>query len=70
MFASTSLTEHLVRGAIGISLFALALYLIPSYPILAALIALAALVPFRGCPACWTFGLYETACKVKPKSKN
>ena len=64
MFASTSLTEHLIRGAIGI-----ALYLMPSYPLVAALAALAALIPFRGCPACWTFGLYETACKVKPKSK-
>ena len=70
MFASASLIEDLVRGGIGISLFALALYLMPSQPLLAAFAALAALIPFRGCPACWTFGLYETACRVKPKAKN
>lgn len=69
MFASASLTEHLVRGAIGISLFLLAWFLLTDYPLFAAPLALAALIPFRGCPACWTFGLYETACKIKPPAK-
>ena len=67
MFGSASLIEHLARGGLGILLFALALITLTEQPLLAVLFALAALVPLRGCPACWTVGLYETACRRRPE---
>lgn len=69
MYGSASLTEHLVRGGLGIALFVLAAITATEAPLLAVALAVAALIPLRGCPACWTVGLYETACKRKPPAE-
>jgi hypothetical protein len=68
MFASRSLTEHLLRGASGIAALALALQLMPQHPwAMVPLLALA-LLALRGCPMCWTLGLVETVvAKVRGK---
>ena len=59
MFASQSLTEHVLRGISGFSLFALAVWLAPTN-VAALLFVPAGLVLLRGCPMCWTIGLVET----------
>lgn len=59
MFASRSLTEHLIRGGLGVAALVLGLYLADRWW-LALLLLPAALVAFRGCPMCWTVGLMET----------
>ncbi|HVZ29830.1 MAG TPA: hypothetical protein VG839_05520 [Asticcacaulis sp.] len=64
MFASKSITEHLVRGAIGIgaaigALYSFALGTLWSLVVASALL-LIALVAWRGCPMCWTMGLWQT----------
>jgi hypothetical protein len=65
-FASNTLIEHIVRGAIGIGAISVAISLgrpggawwsIPSALALGGL----AIVAFRGCPICWTVGLFEMA---------
>lgn len=66
MFASKTLAEHLVRGALGLASITVA---IVSWPFATggaievvgrAVAALAALVMLRGCPMCWLYGLVET----------
>lgn len=59
MFASQSLSEHVVRGLGGFGLLALAVWLTPTY-IGALLFVPLGLVLLRGCPMCWTMGLIET----------
>lgn len=59
MFCSTSLTEHLLRGALAALLLAGAL-LGDWHPILNAGALLGALVLMRGCPMCWLIGLFQT----------
>jgi hypothetical protein len=65
LFASNTLIEHIIRGAIGIGAISVAISLgkpggawwsIPSALALGAV----AIVAFRGCPICWTVGLFET----------
>lgn len=60
MFASKSLREHLVRGAIGAAALVLALLLGPTEPLVAIAAVAVALVALRGCPTCWTIGLAQT----------
>jgi hypothetical protein len=61
IFASRTLGEHLLRGAIGAAAIAAALSVANGPSALAAIpLALAALVALRGCPMCWTVGLLET----------
>ena len=60
MFASRSLAIHLVRGAVGMTSFALAAVLAAERPLVALALVPLALVALRGCPACWTIGLVET----------
>jgi len=56
-FASRSVTEHLLRGALGIGALATAAFV----PLPAALgLLVLGLVALRGCPMCWTMGLIET----------
>lgn len=62
-FASHSLVEHIARGALGIGLVYAAIVL-SRQPGLAPMagstaLALGALVALRGCPMCWTIGLFE-----------
>jgi hypothetical protein len=59
-FASKSLLSHLLRGVIGVSSLYLALSIAKQSPLLSLVLALAALLAFRGCPMCWTIGLGET----------
>ena len=59
-FASRSVWEHLVRGAIGVAALAYGFYLAGTYAWALIPAGLIALVAFRGCPMCWTFGLIET----------
>lgn len=60
MFASKSLTEHLLRGGVGAALIVLALLVAPSEPIVSIAALALALVSLRGCPTCWTIGLVQT----------
>ena len=60
VFASRSITGHLVRGAIAASLLMWAVLHQQSHPALAIIALLLAVVAMRGCPACWTVGLVET----------
>jgi hypothetical protein len=63
MFASRTITEHLLRGAAGIGLFVASAALLPTHPLLALLALPLALLALRGCPMCWTMGLIETIAK-------
>ncbi len=59
MFCSTSLTEHLLRGALAALLLAGAL--LGGWPLLMkAAAVLGALALMRGCPMCWLLGLFQT----------
>jgi len=60
VFASASLSGHLVRGAVAFALMAWAFQMHTDHPILALLGGAGALIAFRGCPMCWTVGLFET----------
>ncbi len=66
LFASGTLLEHLARGVAGFSALVVALALGQpgnAWPLvlLALLLGGAALLAFRGCPVCWTIGLFETS---------
>lgn len=62
MFASRSLTVHLLRGVVGLGAFAAAIYAAStsSYAILSLPALVVALLSLRGCPMCWTVGLIQT----------
>lgn len=64
-FTSPSLTARLVRGAIGIGMFAAGLSLASGRPYLGVSLTLLALVPLGGCPACWLGGVIGAACEVR-----
>lgn len=74
-FASCSLGEHIVRGAIGIVAISSALVLVAvtGGAALAAAAALGlgvlALVALRGCPMCWTIGLVETFISTRQRRR-
>ena len=54
LFASQTLSGHLIRGAVAFALLYVAISLQNVIPVGSALAALLALVAMRGCPACWT----------------
>jgi hypothetical protein len=60
MFASRSLTIHLLRGGLGIAALVLAATVATNHPVMALLLLPVAFVAFRGCPMCWTIGLFQT----------
>jgi hypothetical protein len=60
LFASQTLTGHLVRGAVAFVLLYFAIGQQHEYPIAALAGGIAALVAMRGCPVCWAIGLLET----------
>lgn len=69
IFASATLSGHLLRGAIAIALLAWA-FAHQSQAVFSFLAAAVALLAFRGCPICWTIGLAETiAQKIRPSAK-
>lgn len=59
-FASSSLTRHLVRGAIGFGSLIGSVALIPALGPAALLLLLVGVPALRGCPMCWTIGLVQT----------
>ncbi|MBC7954496.1 MAG: hypothetical protein H7Y33_01330 [Cytophagales bacterium] len=60
LFASQTLSGHLIRGVVAFALLYLAINQQHAHPGWSLLAALMALVAMRGCPACWTIGLVET----------
>jgi hypothetical protein len=60
LFASKTLTHHLLRGGVAAGLIALAIETNPDLPLLAGIAGIAAIIALRGCPMCWTVGLFET----------
>ena len=60
MYASKSLLEHLVRGAVGVAALVFGLYVASNQLWLAMLTLPVAIVAFRGCPTCWIVGLGQT----------
>ena len=66
MFASKTLTEHVLRGASGLGALVGAAAVAPEHPLLALALVPVALVLLRGCPMCWTMGLVQTvAAKLR-----
>ena len=61
MFASRTITAHLMRGLIAAALIAWAVLQQVAHPALALTAAVLAVVAMRGCPLCWTLGLLERA---------
>jgi hypothetical protein len=65
LFASRTVPEHLVRGVVGFGAFVLAGALAAmvgawwTVPLSLGLVAVA-LIAFRGCPLCWSYGLVAT----------
>ncbi|HET8977696.1 MAG TPA: hypothetical protein VFN87_06020 [Solirubrobacteraceae bacterium] len=63
--ASDSVSEHLVRGAVGLIAAGSAVALWGSVgPVSLALLAVSALA-WRGCPTCWTVGLLRTLAEAR-----
>jgi hypothetical protein len=69
MFASKSLSIHLLRGLGGFGAFALAIVTIQFIWPMLILIPLG-LFLLRGCPMCWTMGLIETVRNSLRKSSD
>jgi hypothetical protein len=60
VFATRTLTGHLIRGAVAFALLYLAIGQQHFHPVASLSAGLLALVAMRGCPVCWTIGLAET----------
>ena len=60
MFSSNSVTEHILRGGVGVTFLWLAIDLAYTHPFTSLGLGVVVLVVFRGCPICWTIGLFET----------
>jgi hypothetical protein len=60
MFASTTIAAHVMRGMIAASLIGWALLHQMSNPVFAIAAGVLAVIAMRGCPLCWTLGLFET----------
>ncbi len=60
MFASKTIAAHIVRGVTAAALIAWALLHQSSNPVFAVAAGAMAVAVMRGCPLCWTVGLFET----------
>lgn len=60
MFASKTLLEHLVRGAIGLGALWLALHFASVSVFIPIVLVPISLFALKGCPMCWLLGLGET----------
>ena len=60
VFASTSLVAHLLRGIFAALVTVTAVKCQTAAPLASLALGVAALVALRGCPVCWTIGLFET----------
>ena len=63
-FASKTMTMHLVRGVLGFGSLWGAFQIVGTHPLVAVGLGLVMLVAFRGCPMCWTVGLFGSSCRV------
>ncbi|WOB07202.1 hypothetical protein [Piscinibacter gummiphilus] len=63
LFASTTLTGHLLRGVVVFGLLWIAVSMQLDRPVASALAGIGALIVMRGCPMCWTIGLVETVAQ-------
>ena len=61
MFASNTLSEHILRGAIGLGALWIAVAINEAHPWGSLALGAVVLMAFLGCPICWTIGLFETA---------
>jgi hypothetical protein len=59
-FASKSVTEHVLRGVLGVLAILIAIKLGYTNPIASMGLGLLALLSFRGCPMCWVAGMIGT----------
>src|SRR5215813_6077993 len=60
LFATQTLTGHVIRGAVAFALLYLAIEQQHLHPVASPSAGLLALVAMRGCPVCWMVGLAET----------
>ena len=60
LFATQTLTGHVIRGAVALALLFLAIEQQHLHPVASLFAGLLALAAMRGCPVCWTIGLVET----------
>jgi nicotinamide riboside transporter PnuC len=60
LFATQTLTGHVIRGAAAFALLYVAIEQQHLHPVASLFAGLLALAAMRGCPACWTIGLVET----------
>jgi hypothetical protein len=66
LFASRSVTSHLLRGAIAAVLLPWAIANASAHPGGALLSVAISVIAMRGCPMCWLVGLVETiAARVR-----
>jgi hypothetical protein len=64
VFGSRSLGRHLLRGAAGATALWLSLVTVESNWLPSLLLMPIALWMFKGCPVCWTVGLFESAAQL------
>jgi predicted cobalt transporter CbtA len=58
--ASGSVREHLFRGAVGLTAVILAIVLAAVVGPISLVLLLVTVFAWRGCPTCWTVGLFGT----------
>jgi hypothetical protein len=56
---------HITRGVIGAALLAAAVFLFASHYYMSLALVGLSIIPLRGCPVCWTVGLYEAIDKAR-----
>jgi hypothetical protein len=65
MFASSSVAQHLIRGVVGIGALSTAVWVgtDAGWPavLCSVTLGLLSLIAFRGCPVCWSIGLFSMA---------
>jgi hypothetical protein len=70
LFATQTLTGHVIRGAVAFFLLYLAIGHQHVHPATSLVAGLLALVAMRGCPVCWTIGLVETIRQYRSGATN
>ena len=63
MFCNTSITRHLLRGAVAFGLLLAALSPTELPTLLRSAAAGGAFLLMRGCPMCWLLGLFESIAR-------
>lgn len=59
-FASSSVSRHLARGAVGFGAVIGSFVLMPAFGPASLLLLPVGFVALRGCPTCWAIGLIQT----------